>query len=86
MKINFDEDAVRRLADEAARKQAARLQSVYDRVLEAGRGKDLGAMKVLLSNEWRSEFGTAIPDQQLSQSAEVLAQGRRIEVRPQVRA
>lgn len=39
MKINFDDDAIRRIAADAARTQADRLQHVYDHVLGVAQGK-----------------------------------------------
>lgn len=85
MKIKFDDDAIRKMANDAARTQADRVQRLYDHVLEAGRGKTDAEVKELLAQEWRSTFGTEITDPELSQAAAVLAGGRRIEVQLEVK-
>jgi len=41
-------------------------------------------VKVLLAQEWRSTFDQEITDPQLSRVANVLAEGRRIEVQTRV--
>ncbi len=56
------------------------LQGVYDRVLHDGQGRSVEEVKDLLADEWWSTFGTNLSDPDLSECAEVLAQGRRIRV------
>lgn len=85
MKIKFDDDAIRKMANDAARTQADRLQRVYDNVLEAGQGKTEAEVKELLAQQWRSTFGAEITDSELSQAAAVLAVGRRIKVQLEVK-
>ena len=85
MKIKFDDDAIRRMANDAARTRADRLQRVYDNVLEAGQGKTEAEVKELLAREWRSTFDGEITDPELSQATAVLAGGRRIKVELEVK-
>jgi hypothetical protein len=68
--------------EEAARQWAGRVEAVYDRVIRAGRGESLDEVKLLLAREWRAEFGTDVPESGLSRCAELLAEGRHIQVRP----
>jgi hypothetical protein len=79
--VEFDPARIAQALDAAAQAQADQLQAVYDRVLQAGKGKDLDRVKALLRNEIRATFGTEITDPELTSCAEVLASGRRIEVR-----
>ncbi len=82
--LNFDDDGIRRMANEVVQAQAGTLQAVYDRVLQAGQGKSVDEVKVLLQREVRLTLGGDITDPELTSCAEVLAQGRRIEVRPEL--
>jgi hypothetical protein len=79
--IKFDPEGFAQAIDDVMQSRADQLQAVYDRVLEAGEGKTLADVKALLRDEWHSTFGTEITDPDLSACAEVLASGRRIEVR-----
>jgi hypothetical protein len=54
------------------------VQGVYDRVFEAGQGKSIDEVKELLAAEWRSTFGTELPEADAFKVAEVLARGQRI--------
>lgn len=85
MKVKFDNDSIRKVANDVAQTSADRLQRVYDHVLQAGQGRTEADVKELLAYEWRSTFGTEITDPELSQTAAVLAAGRRIQVNLQVR-
>lgn len=80
-RIEFNEAGISQALDAAVQVQANELQAVYDRVLQAGRGKSLDEVKALLCDDIRATFGTEITDPDLSACAEVLACGRRIEVR-----
>jgi hypothetical protein len=61
--------------------QAGKVQGVYDRVLDAGRGQSLEEVKALLTQEWRTEFGSELTESELSERAAPLAEGRRIVVK-----
>jgi len=91
MRLQFHDGAIRAFREHAERQvashvrdQADKLQGVYDRVLAASRGKPVDDVKVLLAQEWRSTFDQEITDPQLSRVANVLAEGRRIEVQTRV--
>jgi hypothetical protein len=79
--FEFDKDALSRVINNAAQVRADELQTVYDNVLRTAGGKSLEEAKELLRDEVRAAFGTEITDPELSSCAEVLAAGRRIEVR-----
>jgi hypothetical protein len=67
--------------NELVQQQVDKVQSVYDRVLDAGRGQSLEEVKALLAQEWRSEFGAELTESKLSEQAAPLAEGRRIVVK-----
>ena len=79
--FEFDKDALSKVINNAVQVRADELQAVYDNVLRAAGGKSPEEVKELLRDEVRSAFGTEITDPELSSCAEVLAAGRRIEVR-----
>jgi hypothetical protein len=81
LKLEFDGDAVRAMAREAAQQSADELQELYDRVLRTEAGKPVKDVKTVLAREWRTAFDTELTDPELSDTAEVLASGTRIEVR-----
>jgi hypothetical protein len=83
VRFEWDKDALAKVINNAVQVRADELQAVYDRVLQAGRGKSLEEVKQVLQAEVRSTFGTEITDPELSDCAEVLAAGRRIVVRPE---
>lgn len=91
MRLQINNDAIRALKEHAERQmstnvqqQHVKLQGVYDRVLAAGQGKTVDEVKALLAQEWRSAFGQEMTGPNLSKAANVLAEGRRIEVRLEV--
>ena len=79
--IEFEPVGLAQALGAAAQAQADKSQAVYDRVLQAGEGKSLDQVKALLRDDFRATFGTEITDPGLSACAEMLASGRRIEVR-----
>ena len=79
--FEFDRDAMARAINDVMQDRASELQGVYDRVHQAGSGMTVEEVKDLLRAEVRATFGTEITDPELSACAEVLASGRRIEVR-----
>lgn len=81
--FEFDRDVLAKGINNAMQVRAGELQGVYDRVHQAAGGKTVEEVKELLRAEVRATFGTEITDPELSACAEVLASGRRIEVRRQ---
>jgi hypothetical protein len=81
LKIEWNQQGLQQLAEEAGRRTAARAQGVYDRVLSMGAGKGTVEVKGLLAREWESEFGTVPTDPDLTNVASELAAGHRVEVR-----
>jgi len=79
--IEFDPQALARAIDGVMQDRADQLQAVYDLVLQSGQGESLEDVKGLLRNEFHATFGTEITDPDLTACADVLASGRRIEVR-----
>jgi len=79
--FEFNRDALAGAINDVMQVRADQLQGVYDRVHQAASGKTPEEVKDLLRTEVRATFGTEITDPELSASAEVLASGRRIEVR-----
>ena len=80
-RIEFNEAALAQVVNDAAQYRMAQLQVVYDRVLEAGRGKSLEEVKELLRSDIRTTFGTEMVDPELTACSQELVSGRRIEVR-----
>jgi hypothetical protein len=78
LRIEFDDDAIRRVAGETARQN---VQKVYDDVLDAGRGKTVDQVKALLICQWQATFGVPLADPELSRVAAALADGRRVKAR-----
>jgi hypothetical protein len=78
---DFNEDAIRAVAQEAVQQRADELQELYGRLLRTEAGKPVEDVKTALAKEWRSTFDAELTDPELSDTAEVLASGTRIEVR-----
>ena len=81
--FEFDRDVLARAINDAMQVRAEELQGVYERVHQVGSGKTVEEVKDLLRAEVYATFGTEITDPELSACAEVLASGRRIDVRHQ---
>lgn len=81
--FEFNRDALAGAINGVMQVRADELQGVYERVHQVGSGKTPEEVKELLRAEVRATFGTEITDPELSACAEVLASGRRIEVRRQ---
>jgi microcystin degradation protein MlrC len=82
VKLEFDDDAINAVANQAARAQTAKVQTVLDRVLQTGQGKTVDEVKALLQKEVRTTLGGEITDPELSSFAELLAAGQRVDVKP----
>jgi hypothetical protein len=88
MRVRVNDSGIRALKEHVrqqlpimAQQSSSKLQSVYDRVLAAGQGKNVDEVRDLLAVEWRSTFGQELSEPNLTEAATVLAEGRRIEVR-----
>jgi hypothetical protein len=88
MRVRVNDTAVRALKEHVrqqlptmAQQSSSKLQSVYDRVLATGQGRDVDEVRDLLAVEWRSTFGQELAEPNLTEAATMLADGRRIEVR-----
>ena len=81
LKIEWNQQGLQQLDQDAGRQVAAKAQDVYDRVLGMGAGKSPQEVKDLLAREWESEFGTVPTDPDLTNVASELAAGHRVEVR-----
>jgi hypothetical protein len=81
LKIEWNQQGLQQLAEEAGRQAAVKAQDVYDRVLSMAAGKSPEEVKDFLGREWESEFGTVPTDPELTNVASELAAGRRVEVR-----
>lgn len=86
MRIEWDDDAFRRMTNEIIQEQADRLQDVLDRVFRIAPGKSVEWVKSQLAKEWRSEFDTEITDPELSEYSQALAAGQRIKVQPDIKS
>jgi hypothetical protein len=80
VKFKFDENAVRRLAQEATRNVANAAQPVLDRVAQSHSGKPLDEVLTALRRApWPA--GVRLPDETLRMCATEISEGRRVEVR-----
>ncbi len=80
-RVEFNEDGIARAVAAAVQVRVDELQAICDRVLQGGQGKSLDEVKALLRDDVRASLGTEITDPHLSLYAEVLASGRRVEIR-----
>jgi hypothetical protein len=85
MRIEWDDDAIRRMTNEIVEEQAGKLQDLLDRVFRLAPGKSVDWVKTVLAQEWRSEFDAEITDPELSEYAKTLAEGHRIKVQPEIK-
>ena len=83
MQLSSYDDGSRTPGEEEADWEWSRkANAVLDRVRPSGPGMSLQEVQLLLSTEWRSEFGTDIPEKSLSAFAPQLAEGHHFRVRP----
>ncbi|MFE3106878.1 hypothetical protein ACFXKJ_40995 [Kitasatospora indigofera] len=85
VRFSFDEGAIRRVAEEAARKVAGQYQKALDEVLAAHQGQPVEEVKVVLAARWHQVQGHVLEDPDLTRYAELLAGGQRIEIRTKMR-
>ncbi len=84
MRIEWDENGMKRLEREVGQQAAKEMQTVMDRVLRAARGRPVAEVKRMLRREWRSVLGGDITDPELTQWAALLAAGKRVVPTPEV--
>lgn len=81
MRIEWNESGLQEMVNQVARDHAARVQEVLDSILMAAPGKSLDEIRMLLSREMQETLGGNITDPELTEFAEALAAGQRINVR-----
>jgi hypothetical protein len=85
-KLNWNQREFERAVNDSANKavveQAQRLQSALDSLLGRSKGKTVAQIKPMVKEAFR-QIGGSITEPELSQYAEVLADGRRIVMRPE---
>jgi hypothetical protein len=84
LRIEWDDDALRRMTNDIVQEHASQLQALLDRVFRLARGRSVEWVKGRLAKEWRSEFDTEITDPELSEYAQTLGAGHRIKVQTEV--
>jgi hypothetical protein len=80
MSIEWDEDGLKKLTDEIVQEQADELQGIFDRVLGLAPGRTVDEIKTLLAQELNVGGDAEIDDEELTEYAQTLAEGTRIEV------
>jgi hypothetical protein len=78
--FKFDQRALDKLAKQAVEAKAKEIQAMLDRLSRSCQGKPVDEVKRTLKREWERDGGK-ITDPELSQYAEVLATGGRVQVR-----
>ena len=86
MTFEFNEDAIRDLANRAVTIRAQEMQALLDEVRATEQGKDVDDVKVSLAARWRETFDRDLTDPHLSAWAEQLAKGGQVIVNPSWRA
>ena len=85
-KFNFDADALQRVVKQAAndgvRKIAADYQLLLDGLASSHAGRPLDEVKDALRAGWQQRGGD-LTDPELTQYAEYIKEGRKIEIRPE---
>ena len=73
MSFEFNEDAIRDLANRAVTIRAQEMQALLDEVRTTEQGKDVDDVKAVLAARWRGTFERDLTDPYLSAWAEQLA-------------
>jgi hypothetical protein len=84
MTFEFNEDAIRDLANRAVTIRAQEMQALLDEVRTTGQGKDVDDVKVSLATRWREAFDRDLTDPHLTAWAEQLAKGGQVIVKPEL--
>ncbi len=85
MTFEFNEDAIRDLAERAVTMRAQEMQTVLDAVRSTEQGKDIEVVKASLASRWRAAFERDLTDPHLSAWAEQLANGDAVIVKPELK-
>lgn len=84
MSFEFNEDAIRDLANRAVTIRAQEMQAILDEVRTTEQGKDVDDVKAVLAARWREMFERDLTDPHLSAWAEQLAKGGQVIVKPEL--
>jgi hypothetical protein len=84
MSFEFNEDAIRDLANRAVTIRAQEMQALLDEVRTTEQGKDVDDVKAVLAARWRETFERDLTDPHLSAWAEQLAKGGQVIVKPEL--
>jgi DNA-binding GntR family transcriptional regulator len=79
--FGFNDDAIRRAAQQATDRVASGMQELLDDLSQQEHGKDIDAVKADLREAWRNRFGRELTDPHLSAWAEQLANGRSVVIK-----
>jgi hypothetical protein len=77
-RIRWNDDALLKVANEAAAASRQEMQAVLDALGVSEAGKDVSAVKATLGARWQRDFGTKLSDQLLDACGEQLASGTRV--------
>jgi hypothetical protein len=80
VEFKFDESAMKKLINDGVREVASRYQALLDELAISQVGRPLNEVKTALRSGWR-KIGGDLTDPELTQYAEHLKDGERIEVR-----
>lgn len=84
MTFEFNEDAIRDLANQALTIRAQEMQALLDEVRTTAQGQEVDDVKVVLATRWRETFDRDLTDPHLSAWAEQLAKGGQVIVKPEL--
>jgi TRAP-type C4-dicarboxylate transport system substrate-binding protein len=78
--FKFDQRAIDKLAKEAVKNEAKRLQKMMDDLLRRYQGRPVSEVKSALAREWKKDGGK-VTDPELTEWATEISEGRRITVK-----
>jgi hypothetical protein len=84
MTFEFNQDAIRDLANRAVTIRAQEMQALLDKVRTTEQDKDVDDVKVVLAIRWRETFERDLTDPHLTAWAEQLAKGGQVIVKPEL--
>ncbi|MDQ0701085.1 hypothetical protein [Streptomyces sp. W4I9-2] len=84
-KFTFNEKALKKVANEAGRKIAARLSTMLNGMSSEFAGRPVEEIKPVLQARWRAAVGGSITDPELSEYAAKIAAGETFDVKVNVR-
>lgn len=80
--IKWNPDAVRQVVQRGFDDAVPKMQAVLDSVLASEQGKDVEAVKATLAARWQQQLGLTASDGFLQGTAEQLAAGTRVVLKP----